>query len=201
MHDFETALANEDFSTPTRAYEDYIDVNSFVDYFILCEFTHNADAYRLSTFINKDRNGKLKMGPIWDMNLCYGEDGDSYRNSPATWIYQYNLNIPNDLWLVPFWWPKLLQDPLFRGKVKTRWTALRKNVLSNANIFNVIDAQVSILEKSGAKDRNFQKWPILGVKVPFNNDNVGQTYEEEVNFMKEWISQRLVWLDDQIALF
>lgn len=200
MHDFETALANEDFSTSTRAYEDYIDVDSFVDYFILCEFTHNADAYRLSTFMNKDRNGKLKMGPIWDMNLSYGEDGDSYRNSPSTWIYQYNTYIPNDLWLVPFWWTKLLQDPLFKSKVKSRWTALRANTLLKTNIYSVIDAQVTILKNSGAKDRNFQKWPILGVQVPFNG-YVGQTYDDEVNFMKNWIDQRLTWLDEQINLF
>lgn len=202
MRDFESALASEDFSTSTRAYEDYIDVNSFVDYFILCELAHNADAYRLSTFMNKDRDGKLKMGPIWDMNLCYGEDGDSYRNSPTTWIYQYNTFIPNDLWLVPFWWTKLLQDPLFKSKVKTRWIALRANTLSKSNIYSVVDVQIAVLKNSGARDRNFQKWPILGVQVPFNNpDHVGQTYEDEINFMKDWIDQRLTWLDDKISTF
>ena len=73
---FETALANEDFSGSTRLYENYIDVNSFVDFFILSELSHNADAYRLSTFLYKDRDSKLKMGPLWDLNLTYGNDGD-----------------------------------------------------------------------------------------------------------------------------
>jgi hypothetical protein len=121
----------------------------------MSELSHNADAYRLSTFIYKERDSKLKMGPLWDLNLTYGNDGDSYRSSSATWIYQYNTYIPNDLWLVPFWWERLLQDPMFKSKIKIRWNSLRSTTLSKSNILSIIDENVSILTESKAVDRNF----------------------------------------------
>lgn len=200
IDDFEAALANEDFVGTTRDYEQYIDVDSFVDYFILCELSHNADAYRISTYLHKDRGGKLKMGPLWDMNLCYGADANVYRASYDTWIYQYNTYISSDAWLVPFWWTKLMEDPLFRAKVKTRWTSLRATTLTLSNMENIIDSKVALLKKSGAEERNFDKWPIIGVSVPFNG-YVGATYTQEINHMKDWLEQRLIWMDDTIGDF
>ncbi|MDX1638174.1 MAG: CotH kinase family protein [Balneolaceae bacterium] len=138
IHRFETALLNDvealAGSTFRRSahgtageltYTDFIDLDSFVDFFLINELAHNADAYRLSRFLYKDRGGKLNMGPVWDFNLSLGNEGNEYRRSPETWIYRYNEFIPNDLWLVHFWWPTLMQDPLFREKVKERWRELR----------------------------------------------------------------------------
>jgi len=62
---------NDDFSSDDRLYIDYIDLNSFIDFFIINEITSNVDGYRLSTYLHKDRNEKLKMGPIWDLNIGY----------------------------------------------------------------------------------------------------------------------------------
>ena len=72
MSDFEDALISDNFTDSLRGYHAYIDVESFIDFFILNEFAHNPDAYRLSTFMYKDKNEKLHMGPIWDFNLAFG---------------------------------------------------------------------------------------------------------------------------------
>ena len=42
-------------------------MGSFVDYFILNEFTCNYDAGWLSTYVYKDIGGKYKM-VLWDFN-------------------------------------------------------------------------------------------------------------------------------------
>ena len=55
-------------------YPSVIDVPSFIDFMILNEFAANVDGYQFSTFFHKDRNGKLRAGPIWDFNLTYGND-------------------------------------------------------------------------------------------------------------------------------
>ena len=55
-------------------YPSIIDVPSFIDYMIINELSANADAYQYSTFYHKDRNGKLRAGPIWDQNLTFGND-------------------------------------------------------------------------------------------------------------------------------
>lgn len=195
ISDFEEALINEDFSGSTRAYADYIDMQSFVDFFILNEISANPDAYRLSTFMHKDRDQKLKMGPIWDFNIAFGNDGRSATN---TWIYQYNQSNPGDLWLVHFWWTKLLQDPQFRHQVKLRWDGLKANVLSSASINNKIDEWVTYLESNQATTRNFDRWDVIGETLPFNSF-VGNSYQEEVDYVKGWIADRISWMDSQMT--
>jgi len=68
IRDFEEALASDDFTDPALGYRRYIDVSSFIDFFILNEIANNVDGYRLSTYMHKDKNGPLTMGPIWDFN-------------------------------------------------------------------------------------------------------------------------------------
>ena len=79
--------------------------------------------------MHKNRNGKLKMGPIWDFNIAFGNDG---RSSTFEWIYQYNNRFGNDLWLVHFWYPKLMRDP--QRRTKARWNQLKNNQLSSQTI-------------------------------------------------------------------
>lgn len=193
---FERALINEDFSGE-REYEEYIDVASFVDFFILNELAANADAYRLSIFMHKERNGKLKMGPIWDFNLAFGNDG---RSNEAGWIYQYNEREPNDLWLVHFWWPKLLEDPQFRAAIKQRWDELKTTVINQQTIDAKLDAWVTELDQNGAIDRNYTRWPVIGVQLPFNVF-VGSTYEEEIEYVKDWVGGRILWMDSQMRFW
>ena len=194
ISDFEEALLSDNFIGDERAYEDFIDVQSFVDFFILNELSANPDAYRLSTFMHKDRNEKLRMGPIWDFNLAFGNDG---RSAIDTWIYQYNQNNPGDLWLVHFWWDRLLADSKFRGAVKARWNSLKSTVLNASNLNGKIDAWIAELEQNGAIDRNYQRWPVIGVPLPFNSV-VGATFEDEITFAKNWVSARIDWMDSQI---
>lgn len=200
MHEFESALlddTDDDFDGE-YTFTDYVELDSFVDYFLINELAHNADAYRISTFMYKDRGGKLNMGPVWDFNLSLGNDDQVYRYSPETWIYQYNQNLPNDLWLVPFWWSRLAEDPMFRTLVKQRWQELRANEWSNNSLHQLITDLTQPLIDDGAVDRNFNRWPVLGVQV-WRNHFVGQTYDEEIQYIREWLDQRLTWMDSELA--
>jgi len=194
ISDFEEALVQEDYSGATRDYENYIDVSSFVDFFILNELSANPDAYRLSTYMHKYQNGKLAMGPVWDFNLAFGNDG---RSSTSEWIYEFNDRNPGDLWLVHFWWEKLLDDPKFRSAVKTRWIALRNNQLNLTTINAKIDDWITYLESNGAANRNFAQWPVFGIALPFNSF-VGNSLDEEIDYVKNWLRQRTTWMDSQI---
>lgn len=194
---FEESIQLEDFSSSNRAYEDFIDVDSFVDFFLLNELSANPDAYRLSTYLYKDRGGKLHMGPIWDFNIAFGNDGRSATNQ---WIYLYNDSYPGDLWLVPFWWEKLLFDPKFKKAVKARWNALKSDQFSEATIHSMIDEYVNILNEASAVDSNFERWEIIGEELPFNSF-VGESYEAEIEYVKNWISDRISWLDTEIQGF
>ena len=196
--DFEDVLLSNNYKDPINGYQKFIDVNSFIDFLILNEFAYNPDAYRLSTFMNKERSGKLKMGPIWDFNLGFGNDDRVAFVNGSTWVFNYNNYYPSDTWLVNFWWKKLLSDPTFTDRIKSRWASLRTSSLSEASILLTIDKHINILKNSNSIDKHFDRWKILGVKLPFNNF-VGKTHQEEVDFLKSWVKKRLTWMDSEIV--
>lgn len=195
---FEDALLSDHYKDPINGYQNYIDINSFIDFLILNEFAYNPDAYRLSTFMHKERLGKLKMGPIWDFNLGFGNDDRAAFNNASTWMFNFNNFYSNDGWLIHFWWKKLLSDPSFTDKLKTRWSSLRANKLSENNIMQTIDQHITILKNTKSIERHFDRWRILGVKLPFNNF-VGNSHQEEVDFLKSWIKKRLIWMDSEMG--
>lgn len=198
MANFEDALASDDFSDPELGYANYIDTASFIDFFLLNELANNVDAYRLSTFMHKDKNEKLKMGPIWDFNLAFGNADYCGGGSPNVWAYKFNDRCSDDFWLVPFWWDRLLQDPAFVAELKERWVNLRGNALSETAILSKVDGYIEQLEKSGSLNQNFDTWRVLGTYV-WPNNFVGNTYDDEISYLTNWIANRLSWLDSQIG--
>lgn len=195
--DFEDALAADTFADPTMGYQSFIDTNSFIDFFLLNELSNNVDGYRLSTFMHKDKNGKLKMGPIWDFNLAFGNADYCGGGETNVWAYRFNERCSDDFWQIPFWWNRLLEDPVFVEQLKNRWNSLRGSVFSDGFVQAKIDGYIDTLSKAGSIDANFMKWPILGTYV-WPNNFVGTSYFEEKNYLKDWISDRLTWLDSNI---
>ncbi len=198
ISEFEEVLLSSNFSHPTNGYSKYIDEQSFIDFLILNEFATNPDGYRLSTFMSKDRQGKLKMGPIWDFNLGFGNDDRPAFFNSANWVFNFNNYYPNDTWLIHFWWKKLLSDPSFTSKLKARWVQLRGTTLSSNNINKTIEQHINILKTNNSINPHFERWKILGVKLPFNNF-VGKTHQEELDYLKSWITKRLNWIDAEIV--
>jgi len=187
--DMETALFQEKF-TGTGSYHDFLNDSSFIDFMIINELAKNVDGYRLSSYLYKGKNDRMNCGPIWDFNLTYGNA--DYFNGWSPYGFQYDANLGNDNWQNPFWWNKLMVDATYVSKLKKRWTLLRKKELSNQRVTFVIDSLTSVI--SEAKDRNYQRWPIMGVKI-WPNYYVGYSYASEVDWMKNWIENRLSYLD------
>ena len=200
INEFESILASDNFDDPIDGFEKVIDVDTFIDFFIMNEITKNPDGFRLSTYMNRDSEGKLKMGPIWDFNLAFGNVDYCDGMNPEGWIYNFNSICPSDIWQVPFWWRRLMESPSFKNKLKDRWLALRSNILSDPSIDSRIDAYLEYLNTNKVIDQNFYRWTILGQYV-WPNYFVGSTHESEINFLKNWIDQRLNWMDGQINNF
>ncbi len=200
INEFESILASDNFDDPIDGFEKVIDVDTFIDFFIMNEITKNPDGFRLSTYMNRDSGGKLKMGPIWDFNLAFGNVDYCDGMNPEGWIYNFNSICPSDIWQVPFWWRRLMESPSFKNKLKDRWLALRSNILSDPSIDSRIDAYLEYLNTNKVIDQNFYRWTILGQYV-WPNYFVGSTHESEINFLKNWIDQRLNWMDGQINNF
>jgi hypothetical protein len=188
MDSFEAALIADDLESGQRTYAEYIDINSFIDHMLITELVRNVDAYRLSTFLYKDRGGKLSMGPVWDLNIGF-DSGD--RIPWHGWVYQYNTYVEQDAWMVHFWWPRLMQDPVFTAALKTRWQALRSGPLSNSNVIGKVGETANYLKVNGAVSRNYEVW----------DAGIGVDYNASVASLREFLEYRLSWMDEQIAAF
>jgi hypothetical protein len=194
----EKNLISANFADPVLGYNKYFDVGSFVDFMLINEIAKEVDKYRYSTYFFKEKNsdgGKLFAGPIWDFNLGYSNvDYWPPGNLTSGWLYE--LIEPVD-WSIMFWWKRLNEDVYFRNLVKTRWTSLRQNEFSNDRVAFLIDSITSYIDE--AQQRNYDRWPILGVYVWPNYDWQNNTYEDEVDFFETWLNSRLSWMDSHIT--
>ena len=197
IHLFETALISEDFESIENGYRQFIDLDSFIDFFILNEFSKNPDGFRLSTYLHKEKGGKLKMGPIWDFNLAFGNVNYCDGDSPYGWAHRFNDICSGDNWQVPFWWNRFLDDPEYVSLLKERWAILRSEILSSDTVLVRLRELQENLKGSSAIDKNFGKWLILG-KYIWPNKFIGDSYDSEINYLEEWINQRFDWLDQNI---
>jgi hypothetical protein len=197
---FETMMSfASNISDTATGYPKLLDTDSFVDYLIVNEVAKNVDGYRLSTYLYKDRdsrNPKIFAGPVWDFNLGFGNadyyDGWFTNGWQLEYLTDYQ-NIPSgEPFLTPNWWKKLFDDTTFRNKVYARWQNVKTEVINTQKIFSYIDSLTVLLDES--QTRNFEKWPVLGVWV-WPNYYVGQTYAQEIVYLKSWITNRLNWMN------
>lgn len=192
--EFETALFSEEFDDPEIGYAAYIDVGSFMDLYLINELSKNIDGYRLSTFFYKDKDsngGKIVMGPWWDYNLAFGNANYCGGFDTNNWEIE-----SGDCWQAnPFWFERLLEDENYRNALRCRWTDYREGPWSEENIHAQIDSMQTELE--GAQQRNFARWGTLG-EFLWPNYYVGESHQEEVQILKDWISERLFWIDNNI---
>ena len=184
----EAALYGQSFRDPEKGYAAYLDADAFIDYHLLVEVTKNVDGFRFSTFYHKDRGGKIRMGPLWDWNLSFGNCNGKQGHMAEGWLWPQLDDKEYS------WFRRLFEDPEFAQRYVDRWSELRATVLATTNLLGRIDSIAAELDEAQA--RNFERWPVLGVTVS-PNWFVGDTYAEEVKWMKEWTSNRLDWIERQ----
>ena len=182
-------------------YHQYIDVMSFIDYQLMMELCHNVDAYRLSGKFYKRRDSvdpRFKM-VIWDTDLAYGNADYCQSWRTDTWMYRNN-NImygEDEVYMVPFWWYVLNNDPAYTAQVKMRWAQYREGNLRTDRLMATIDSLVNVVTMQGAESRNSQAWPCWG-KKRWPNHYIAADYDDEISHIKQWLLERLAWIDKQL---
>ncbi len=197
INDFEEALFSDNFRNRNGdRYNALIDIYTFADLFIINELSRSVDAYKISSFIHKDKGGILKAGPVWDFNLAFGNVVYCGGSKVSGWTYKQLDSECDDLFLMPVWWERMMEDIFFRKAVHCRWQAYRQDFLNEGFLFDFIDQQVDLLGSS--VDRNFEKWNYLGDNLWDEPEPILDTYEEEVDRLKAWLTDRMEWLDGQL---
>ncbi|MFK2476540.1 CotH kinase family protein [Bacteroides fragilis] len=175
----ERVLFGDNFKDPVNGYRKYLDVNSFVDWYLVNEIAKNNDAvFWSSCYMNVSPNGKIKMGPLWDFDIAFG-----------------NINYNNNQLATGFWvkeasWIKrLFEDTYFVDKVKERFKYFMER---KEDIFMYINKTADTLHYSAIENNN--RWGTLYSNT-WPNYAVWGAYENEVQYMKFWLDKRFLWLD------
>ncbi len=171
-------------SSVEDGYPSVIDVPSFIDFMILNEFSGNVDGYQFSTFFHKERNGKLRAGPIWDFNLTYGNDLFLWgydRSFTFGWQFDDGGNMGAKFW------KDLFDDPVYNCYLSKRWQELTDfgMPLNAAKVIDFIDE--TVLDISEAAARQESLWGTTGV------------FEEQISELKSFIMDRNSWLASQLT--
>lgn len=194
---FENTLASPQFQDPLTGVRKFADIPSFIDYFIVNEVSRNVDGYRLSSYFYKDRNSKnskIIAGPVWDYDLAFRNADYCDGSNTNGWAFRFNYVCPGDgAGLIPFWWNKFTSDTAFNAQLRCRWKQLRQISLSEAHFNHLIDSIFNWVNE--ARQRHFQRWPVLGQYIWPNPTPIPATYEGEISTLKNWIASRLQWMD------
>ncbi len=159
-----------------------IDIPSFVDFMMIAEYTSNVDVYQLSTFFHKDRNGKLRAGPVWDYNLSFGYDAFEERSRYDVWQFGNGDNDGPRFWVELFF-----NNPTFRCYFARRWNEVSAEgqPLSYSSIEARIDSIDTLIAEAVIRD-NQRWWHFIH-------------HAEYVADMKEWIQLRIGWINENVG--
>lgn len=179
--EFETVLFSNNYRDSNQGYATYIDMDSFVDWYLINEITKNQDARSFSSiYLNVIPGETIKMGPLWDFDLSFGNV--DYSDSRYTDGFHIRWNP---------WYNRMFTDPVFIARVKERFAFFRAN---QDFIMDKIDAYAQKL--AYAQQENNDKWETMGTYV-WPNPVIFETYEEEVEHLKTWYATRMDWLENE----
>jgi CotH kinase protein len=185
LNQTESALFGPDFTDTTVGYRHYIDVPSFVDWYLINEITKNNDAaFYASCYMNMAPGAKLSMGPIWDFDIALGNVG--YNNN----------NTPQGFWVNTCpWMARLFQDTFFVRQVQQRFLYFNTQV---TNYLNNINSNSSMLRWSVVQNNDV--WQTLYKTISIeSNPAVWGSYNNEIIYLKDWLTTRMAWLQSAYA--
>ncbi len=194
----DSILRSPEWADPIEGYRKYLDVASFIDYFIVGEVSRNVDTYKKSAYFYKDKDstdGRLHAGPVWDFDWAWKNINECLVNATdgSGWTYEIS-SVCHSGPVPPGWMVKLLDDTAFANELHTRYSLLRETTLSENTLYQYVDSIHTLVDE--AQGRHYQKWLILGKNVGAPEvDAQPTTYSGEITKFKNWISTRLSWLD------
>lgn len=205
FEDFERALYSDNFTSPEEGYAKYIDVDSFINYYIIEELSYNIDGKCCkSTFLTKEKDKKLEMYFVWDFDIAFGNCnyfGDYYDldNGPTgfhtrDYLSDYIVKGVNYGNYGKGWYFRLFQDPAFVDKVQEKWNSVYPFLQT---VPELIDEHVKNMGTEPV-ERNFTRWKILGKYIWPNTSPYPDTHAGEVAKLKEFYSARLEWLNVEL---
>lgn len=182
----ENSLYAENFKDTTDGWRKYFDEKSVIDWFFVNEIARNHDAKDFSSIYKfySPADGKLHYGPIWDFDVGFGNDGEGQVAAVTGWYVKNG-----------FWTARMFEDSLFVANVIKRWNEKKEALYASVETFLSKASNDSI-----SAECNFMKWDVLGKDIYHNSAGFEErlTYQSEVDYMKDWVEERIAWIDNAL---
>ena len=177
VNEFEKRIENDSITL-----SDWIDIEDFVRYYWIQEFSKNIDgAFGRSIFITWRVGDIFRMGPVWDFDLAYGIGNDKMM-SPCDWYVRKQG-----------WYKHLFKNPVFKDRARKYWIANRERF---EDLKDSINAPSALLEKAAKNE--FKRWPTIRVDDQWPFVDSYKNYREAVDSLRLWIDQRVQWIDNNL---
>ena len=163
--------------------ENWIDLEDFVRFYWIQELSKNLDGrFQRSIFITWERNGIIKMGPVWDFDLAYGIGMIGFTTSPRGWVIRKSG-----------WYMWLWQNNEFATFASAYWQKNRQLFL---DLLPFIDSTANMLSPAIANDNS--RWPVMNTSENLYHEIAFENYPHAIDSLKQWIAQRIDWIDDNL---
>lgn len=184
-------VKQNDFLEHQTSYRDLMDVDSYLNYTITYEISKNPDAYKLSTYMYKDRDDidpRIHFGPVWDFDLSFGVGNSTDGHEFTGWAWEKGKNLQHKY---------LFRDTILVKELITRWKTLRADKLSNEQLMFLVDSLYAEIGPSMKK--NYEVWPLEGQYFNSWWGNFSNSFEADSIKTKQWIIDRAGWMDENIG--
>ena len=214
---------------PDNGYRDRIDVDSFVDWYLVNELTKNLGSplYDDVYFVLRG-DGTLAMGPPWDFSASQGNrrNGSWRLDHPKGWWLQrswYEISddptwrrafSPTQVWneREGHYFTVLMSDPEFASRVAQRWAEASDDL---ATLGDFVDERATVIADDAVD--NFSPPQVDGPGLPvaasaLDNDpevyvfansdpavDEREGWQNEVDLLRRWLERRVAWLDGEFA--
>lgn len=179
LNDFERFLAGDEFpDAPSML--DWIDLDDFLLYYWVQEFSKNEDAnFARSIFMTWEKGGVIHFGPLWDFDLAFGNASYDQNKSPEGWyIREYR------------WFRLIARNPKVWAAAKEYWRAHRDDF---KNLIDSIPVYRQMVEP--ALKNEYKRWPVLKNTENWALKDPYDSYDAAVEAMEKWLKSRLNWID------
>ena len=189
----EAKILASNFDDPEVGFRSKLDERTLLQYFLTEELAGNPDAFWSCYFTKERGEERFRMGPVWDFDNAFDNDNRYYPiNNQGNFLSLTIGGAGNFRALLN----RMFSDQVLRDSMAVMWDEAREQGgITAESLTAYIDSTAAELMQS--QRLNFMRWPILDKLIQVN-PRAGGSYEVEVGWMKEYVENRIQWLDKMI---
>ena len=177
LYSFTNFVMNASDNVFYAQYAAQFDKSNAVDYYLFINALMAMDNMGRNLFLARYKKSSTYMYLPWDLDAIWGLDTDGHKTYNTAGLKSNGF------------YDRLTQDCNNYGFVataKTRYNALRSDILTTEHIMEMVQSQYDALVESGAYEREHEAWPEFTVNA------------NQLDYMRDWLENRFNYLDREI---